>query len=486
MKNPLLFLLLLFGALTAPAFAQNPQPLIAELVAGPLNWQYSVGGFAGMTTTPNDLGITRALEFFQTPAQTGSDTLSYRVYINNQLMPMAGTTRLTYRNTIFGPGWVLQGFPFDGMPPMPPFIDLVVQQGGNGVFDLQEECYDCFSHRYVRSPCWFSAAIMGDLTLCAGDTTVLSLQNYDTYQWYSSFDGQNWLPVQGATGSTLALTDLDILNYFRAEVSIGGCYETTDSVLLDGYVFLMPFIISEGDFTIGPNVLCPTDTLRLILGEPYNTNIQWYNFGQPMPNASNDTLVLTNAPGEYFVTASPDLCPNLSFSPGVTVTVQVVTVPVPTIVPNGPTLSVSNPGLYGSFQWYLDGQELPGATGPTWTATASGLYSVSGVDLSGCASFPSAPVQVTVSSIDGVPADGPSLRVWPNPATANTLRLEWPAGQALESLELYSADGRTVRRFTPAPAQALDLDLSGLPSGVYLVRAWGTAAGTYGATFVKP
>ncbi len=479
--------LLLFLAPCAQVFSQNPQPLIAELVAGPLNWRFSVGGIAGMTITPNDLGVTRGLEFFQTAAQVGTDTLSYRVYINNQPIP-GGITVLTYRNTIFGPSWVLRGFPFDGVPPMPPFIDLVVQSFGNGEFDLQEECNDCFAHRYARSACWFSPAIMGDLMLCAGDSIVLSLQTYDTYQWYRSLDGQNWSPIQGANTATLVQT-LDTLFYFRAEVSLNGCYETTESVFVDGYVFLLPVVISVGDFTIGPNgeaILCPTDTMRLILMEPYNTNVQWYNFGQPMPNESNDTLVLSNASGAYTVVASPDMCPNISFWLGVNVEVQFLTVPVPVVAINGTTLSVSNPGSFTTFQWYLDGQEVPGATGPTWTAAASGFYTVSGVDANGCASFPSDPILVLVSSIDEV-QDPSALRVWPNPAVGGTVRLDWPSGEALERLEICSADGRTVRRFLLGSGAVPELDLTDLPSGAYLIRAWGRSSDhPLVATLLKP
>jgi hypothetical protein len=42
---------------------------------------------------------------------------------------------------------------------------------------------------------------------------------------------------------------------------------------------------------------------------PYDTNIQWYDNGNPIPGANNDTLFVTSA-GSYTFSGAPSLCPN--------------------------------------------------------------------------------------------------------------------------------------------------------------------------------
>ena len=67
-----------------------------------------------------------------------------------------------------------------------------------------------------------------------------------------------------------------------------------------------------------------------------------------------------------------------------------------------------------------------------------------------------------------------TLMVYPNPAHRTaTIRLPSLAGAAEARLSLLDAMGRTVRTQVvpqPAPGQRADLDLTGLPTGVYVVR----------------
>lgn len=474
MKKTLQIFFLFFATATI-ATAQNPQPLIAELTAGPLNWEYTSGGFVGQIFYPHTLGVTRGLEFFQTPAQVGSDTLSYRVSVNNQVA-FSGITKLEYRNTIFGDQWVLDGFPLDGGPPMPPFVDLIVYNFANGIFEFAEECTDCYQHRYVSSPCVYSPAVFGNMILCPNETSVLSTQAYDNYQWYSSLDNVNFTAIPGAVSSTLTVDANDILTYFSVQVSLNGCTERSPGVMLDGWVFLLPYVMTEGNFSVGPNgetLVCPSDTLYFILGEPYNANIEWYLNGSPT-GKTDDTLLLVNAPGIYTVVAAPDVCPNFISPLGVDLEVQVLPSPTPIVSQNGNLLSANNPANFVTFQWYLNGAAIPGATGPNFTPAISGAYTLIGTSANGCPSFPSNPIQVTISAIDDVPLPENALSVWPNPVTDGTAQLRWPADEPVSSVELFSLQGTLVRHFVPSTQNAsLAIDVSGMPAGLYLIKVFG-------------
>lgn len=63
----------------------------------------------------------------------------------------------------------------------------------------------------------------------------------------------------------------------------------------------------------------------------------------------------------------------------------------------------------------------------------------------------------------------PAAQLFPNPAHGTaTLRL--PAGTPRLPLTLTDALGRTVRRYPAPAAPETELDLRGLPAGVYVVR----------------
>lgn len=204
-----------------------------------------------------------------------------------------------------------------------------------------------------------------ELILCPNESDTLWIQVYDSYQWYK--DG-NIIP-----GATQQFLVVDYFNdagyYFKVEVDSAGFFETSDSVLVDGWAFLPPFVIQSGEFTIGSTgemIICPGDTAYLILGNPYDTNIQWTDNGNIIPGATNDTLIVTQA-GLFHVTGSPSQCPD--YVQGLFDNIQVVmaTPPAPTVTPNNLVLCPNETDtlwtqVFGSYQWFKDGVLIPGAT----------------------------------------------------------------------------------------------------------------------------
>lgn len=163
--------------------------------------------------------------------------------------------------------------------------------------------------------------IIGNAIICPDDSTVLTTQPYDTYQWFQRFYGSSTItPIPGANSQTLTVDYYNYAaSYLSVEVTMGPNDYTSPEFFVDGYVFAGMTVMSTGNYTTGPNgefVLCQGDTMYFEVMMPYNTNITWIRDGNPIPGANGVVLVVTE-PGNYFVTGAPADCPNFITNPGV-------------------------------------------------------------------------------------------------------------------------------------------------------------------------
>ncbi len=162
--------------------------------------------------------------------------------------------------------------------------------------------------------CNFDPTVTGDVVLCPNATGILKTQEYDSYQWYRKPYSSD-IPelITGATGQSLAVTQDDVLYYFWVEVTLNGCTEASPEILLDGYVFLLPFVQHDGNYIFDPEMeafkVCEGDTMFLTLGAPYDTNITWYKNQEPIAGAVSPTLAVTES-GAYTVEGAPSVCPD--------------------------------------------------------------------------------------------------------------------------------------------------------------------------------
>lgn len=302
------------------------------------------------------------------------------------------------------------------------------------------------------------------LILCPSEGGTLSTQPYDAYQWYK--DGS---PINGAIGQTIAVSAFnDAGSAFTVSATLNGCTELSPPVLVDGWVFLLPYVINGGDEpygfgTEGEQLYCEGDTALLVLGSPYDTNIEWTNNGVPVPGANDDTLVVTTT-GNWSVSGAPSLCPNFQQQLGVTIATAFSPVQQPTIVASGGQLCATPTGL--SAQWFLDG--APAGTGNCITPAASGSYTVL-VDYAGACEAPSAPYEL-VLSVEPTPYIA-GLRAWVDQSAANLLvQADEPL---IGSWVIADLAGRTVRSGNWNGQRTATLPLNTLTPGRYWLSTEG-------------
>src|SRR6185369_12041487 len=139
------------------------------------------------------------------------------------------------------------------------------------------------------------------------------------------------------------------------------------------------------------------------------TGIQWWKDGAPIPGAMSQSYTATQS-GVYTAQLNALGC-HSQFGRNVTLTVNPIPA-TPTATPGGPTTFCAGGSVLltsdsaSGNQWYLNGNPIGGATNQTYSATASGSYTVK-VTATGCTSAASSAVVVTVNPIPATPTITP-------------------------------------------------------------------------------
>lgn len=292
------------------------------------------------------------------------------------------------------------------------------------------------ANNYAEAQCDFTPSVVPkNLVLCPGtEDTLRTTALYDSYQWYK---GTKLLV--GETKPYLVVKAESTPAFFKVEVTRNGCTEMSARVLVDGYVFLLPYYIIEGNLSFDPvkGVHIGCDKTPVELTYSYPANVQWYNGDNPIPGANNAVYRPTKN-GEYWACGAPEVCPNYiacdrAFGP--TIFFDKVN---PAIVEKGDSLVASKGSgrqfKYESYRWFYNGRPIPGATGTSILPTRSGAYRVAVIDVYDCRGV-SEPYQFTVQT--------PAVQVilTPNPAT-NGAQISWDATYGFTQISVMDAFGK--------------------------------------------
>ncbi len=295
-----------------------------------------------------------------------------------------------------------------------------------------------------------------NLILCPNTQDVLTTQVYDSYQWYK--DGSS---IPGAIAQTLTVDAFtDAGSMFSVEATLNGCTEMSPSVLVDGWLFLPPYVIHGGAAelytdSMGIAHYCSGDTVLLIFS--FTENVQWTNTGSPIPGATNDTLIVLTS-GSYTVSGAPAMCPNSITPLGLTIPIVFDPPIQPVITQNGNQLCASPAGV--SYQWTFNGTALL-VDQICINAGGMGSYVVDVTYNPGC-SVPSAPFLVT--SVPNTSATPWLVR--PMPAD-EFVTITASSGAVVGDWQLLDLTGRVVRRGKGNGTASLSVRTADLPTGRY-------------------
>ncbi len=163
-----------------------------------------------------------------------------------------------------------------------------------------------------------------------------------------------------------------------------------------------------------------------------------------------------------------------------------------TVYPSPPPQSISQSGdtLFAiagsaSYQWYFNGNIIPGATDYFYIAPASGDYNVVATDLNGC-EVEAAMFNVIASLVETMAAE---IFVFPNPVGEKLAisSQQW----AINTVSIYNTLGELVLAVSLPTAHCPEIsgptctfDVSQLPSGLYFIEV-SIQEKTFRAKFVK-
>jgi hypothetical protein len=220
--------------------------------------------------------------------------------------------------------------------------------------------------------------------VCFGTSVNLTGTGANTYVWQ---------PIN-LTGSGVSDTPAATTTYTLTGTDANGCVNTDTETVA---VYLQPTISITG-----LNVICPGNSVTLIASG--GSTYVWQPGGQ-----TTSSIVDTPVATTTYTVVGTDIsgCTN-STTHTVTVDVPPTT---PSITVNGSVLTSTVTGA--SYQWFLNGNPIPGATSQSYTATGLGSYTVEVYDAAGCGSGQSGAVvdPTGISTVNGVDF----VSVVPNP-----------------------------------------------------------------------
>ena len=180
-------------------------------------------------------------------------------------------------------------------------------------------------------------------------------------------------------------------------------------------------------------------------GNPTTSNIAAPSVTYNTAGTHTATLTVTNAGGSD--TYQTNITVNSNSTP-------------PTITQNGSILTASSGS---TFQWYINGDPITGATGQTYTITQNGAYTVIATDANGCVSPVSAPVFTNVSIEEN---EVVLFSVYPNP-TSGSLMVNWNTNDRA-TVKVLDMQGRVLRLVNDIQSGST-LDIQSLASGIYII-----------------
>ena len=218
--------------------------------------------------------------------------------------------------------------------------------------------------------------ISGDLDICPGESTTLTVTTSDTgltYQWQL-----NGSDMAGETNASLTTNQPG--NYTVIATNPTGCTASQNATVTAAPVPTLNSIT-------GTTALCPGDATTLTVTSPDSgLTYQWQLNGSDMSGETNAS-VTTNQTGNYTVIATN--ASGCTSSESITVTdgsftISSISGDTDLCTGESTTLSVTTSEPSVTYQWQFNGTDMTGETNASVTVNQAGTYSVTATNASNC------------------------------------------------------------------------------------------------------
>ncbi|MBX2843493.1 MAG: VCBS repeat-containing protein [Flammeovirgaceae bacterium] len=305
-----------------------------------------------------------------------------------------------------------------------------------------------------------------DTLVVVGSQFNLSMEiggSNNVYQWEK--DGETLDSVTGSKFSTsnFVLTASGIYTTKVTNDSIPGLVIQNKlvNVLADCGNQTIVNITTEFDTTVceGKNIF-----IELVTEEVSGRKYSWRRNGETL-SLANESKYIAYEPGNYkvFITDENGCSANSN-------TINITAVPTPEIeltMLDSTTFLAKSSANSGFFNWYLDGELIPNENDSILSVSGSGLYKAGFENNFGCEGF-STELPFIITALEDEKLSQ-TITLFPNPSNGNIELIFGNIASKNIEINVFSASGKLLESFVYGNKQAIQMDLSHLPTGIYFL-----------------
>ena len=308
-------------------------------------------------------------------------------------------------------------------------------------------------------------------SICPGDCISFTDQTVGmNTSWNWQFGSAN--PVSSLSKNPTSVCYFSIGDYnVTLTVSNGSCTGSTTQLSIIHVVNCRAMPVAS--FISSDTNLCGGSCISFVDLSLNATSWQW-QFQGAIPSTSNlesPGNICYSSPGSYTVTL---IAGNNTGFDTITVSplVNVSSLPLPPSFSQSGNVLTATPAQ--SYQWLYNNISISGANAQQYTATLSGLYSLSITDANGCTAT-SNQVQVSLVGVEEL-QEGLSFSIYPNPTNGNIFIRSDKSVQGKIKIAVCDLLGRellVISNKINQSGEVWPIDLTNFACGVYVVRVLG-------------